>query len=122
METKLIESDLNQFTGTENYYRHPLTDCVYTDGVKYVAEEAGAYWLLDAIFSYRRKEPFQIWKLTVSPEVGPGDIRRTPAVLEMREDSDRPVLVRQEIEYTDFPLFEITMWLIDGVLILPSEY
>ena len=40
----------------------------------------------------------------------------------MQEDSDQPVLVRQEIEYSDFPLDKIELWLIDGVLLLKSEY
>lgn len=110
----ITQSELNNFTGTENYYKHPLSKCVFTDGVRYLAEEAEAYWLIDAIFSYRRKEPFQIWRLEVIPKAG--------AVLTMREDSAAPVLVRQEIEYTDFPMPVVELWLIDGVLILPSEY
>ena len=110
-----LTEELQQFTGTENYYRHAF-GCKYTDGVQYLAENAKAYWLLDAIFSYARKEPFQIWKLQLSP-VGDKD-----AVLTMREDSDTPVIVEQLIEYTDFPIEHIELWLIDGVLILPSEY
>jgi len=35
----LKESDLNQFTGTENHFIHTLTGLRYTDGVKYVAEK-----------------------------------------------------------------------------------
>lgn len=109
-----MKLELEQFTGTENYYKHPLSKCVYTDGVKYLADQAGAYWLIDAIFSYRRTEPFQVWKLMV--------IEDTSALLTMQEDSDRPILVSQNIEYTDFPEPEITIYLIDGVLLLPSEY
>ena len=51
METTISESDLSQFIGTENYYRHWTGHGVYTDGVKYLAEKAGAYWLIDAILS-----------------------------------------------------------------------
>ena len=41
---------LRQFTGTEKWYRHPFVRTVlYTDGVKYVAEQGGAYWLIDDI-------------------------------------------------------------------------
>ena len=44
------ESDLDQFTGSENWYRHGLNrNVTFTDGAKYVADEGGAYWLLDAI-------------------------------------------------------------------------
>ncbi len=116
-----VARELNQglahFYGTENYYRHALSGLRYTDGIQYLAEKAGAHWLLDAIFSYRRKEPFQVWKL----EVTEGKSRRT-ALLTMREDTNRPIKVKQKIEFTDFPLDEIEVWLIDGVLILKSEY
>ena len=47
---KLTKADLRQFTATEHWYRHPLNRAVlYTDGAKFVAERAGAYWLLDEI-------------------------------------------------------------------------
>ena len=107
-----IQAELRQFTGTENYYKHWLGN-VYTDGVKYLAEKCQAYWLLDAIFSYHRKEQFQVWTLKV---------KDNKAVLEMREDTGEPIKVRQEIKYTDFPLEEIKLFLIDGVLLLTNEY
>ena len=109
---KLKETDLEQFTGTEQYYKHWL-GINYTDGVKYLADRAGAYWLIDLIVSYRRKEPFQIWRL---------EKKDKGWLATMQEDSDQPVLVRQEIEYSDFPLDKIELWLIDGVLLLKSEY
>jgi len=109
----LKQSSLSQFIGTEHYYKHWLGK-VYTDGVKYMAEEGQAYWLLDAIFSYMRTESFQIWELKKTGT--------TSAVLTMKEDTNEPILVKQDIPLTDFPLDFIALWLIDGVLILPSEY
>ena len=44
----LSEADLAQFTGTSTYYQHSLS-VQYTDGVHYLAERGGAYWLIDAI-------------------------------------------------------------------------
>lgn len=113
METKLLQqSDLDQFTGTENYYKSAF-GLLYTDGIAFMAEKAGAYWLIDAIASYHRKEHFQVWTLRRSFSVG---------TLVMREDTDAPVLVRQRIHYTDFPLVQIKLYVVDGVLMLPSEY
>ena len=37
-------SMLSQFKGTERYYRLNRR-CLITDGAKYLADEAGAYWL-----------------------------------------------------------------------------
>lgn len=114
-----IESQLAQCIGTEKYHRlSPLHGrLVCTDGVKLMAELCGAFWLIDAIASYRRKEEMQFWTLKVS---------NNTAVLSMREDSDRPELVHQEIEYTDFPLDEMKVWVQESgqymVAMLPSEY
>lgn len=106
--------ELNQFTGTENHYKHQTGRLLWTDGVQYVAENAGAYWLIDAIVSYQRTEHFQIWELKKHND--------NSATLTMREDTGQPTKVRQEIPFTDFPLEEIKLYLIDGVLLLPSEY
>jgi len=46
MTTKtLSKSDLAQFTGSENWYRHGINrNVLYTDGAQHVAEHGGAYW------------------------------------------------------------------------------
>ena len=119
MTTKTL--NLEQFTGTERYYKHWL-GILYTDGVKYLAEEAGAYWLIDAIASWqaspkvkrdRMLQRIQFWKLRVNPD--------NSAVLVCERDSD-DVALTQEIEYTDFPLESVTLYLSECVLMLPSEY
>jgi hypothetical protein len=49
-EEKFSEAALRQFTGSEHWYRHGLNRAVlYTDGAKYVADQGGAYWLIDEI-------------------------------------------------------------------------
>ena len=87
--------------------------------VKYLADKAEAYWLIDAIASWQvekkvRNCPFQIWELKVNKD-------RT-AILTMKEDTDEPELVKQKIPYTDFPLDYQKLYLVDRVLMLPSEY
>jgi hypothetical protein len=112
-------SDLAQFTGSECWYRHPLYPSItYTDGAQYVAEAGGAYWLLDAIVSHQhharvRSEPFQVWTLKVAQD--------RSAVLTC-EDGDHALMASQSIAFTDFPLTEITLWLQNDVIFLPSEY
>lgn len=115
----LTKADLAQFTGTTRYYQHWLRQIVFTDGVHYVAETGGAYWLLDAIASYQPKlltdpmlQQFQHWKLKVNNQ---------KAQLVCERDTDDVVLT-QDIEFTDFPLDEIRFYLVAGVLMLPSEY
>ena len=116
-----IERNLAHATGSMNYTRH-FTGLLMTDGVTQLRDDADAFWLVDAIASYRRKEEFQVWELTVE---------NSKAVLTMKEDSGCPELVRQEIEYTNFPLKSIKFFnqlgSIDGenmemILMITSEY
>jgi len=57
---------------------------------------------------------FQLWALAVNED--------NTAFLTCREDSDMPVIYEQKYEYTDFPVGTWKMYLIDGVLMVPSEY
>jgi len=111
-----LDEELLQFTGTLHYYRH-FTGLHYTDGIQYLAEHAGAYWLIDLVGSYQHKlrhVPFQIWTLTVNDD--------HTARATMREDDNQPTTVRQDIPYTDFPLPTFECYCIDNVLLLKSEY
>jgi hypothetical protein len=122
-------SDLSGFTGTENYYRYsPLfRNFILTDGTKFLADEAGAYWLMDAIASHvgsYKRDTFAVvnlrqnqpdnWLLTI-------------------DDGNGKLYARQEIEFSDFPLESIKLYVCkqeDGtfphpdmwVILLPSEY
>ena len=117
-------ADLRQFTGTTQWHRWSrLTRLVCTDGAKYLAEEAGAYWLLDAIASHQnapalkgsqRLQELQIWLLTVNADKS---CRLTCA-----EDSNIAPVVVQNIEFTDFPLKEAKLYVCNNVVLLPSEY
>jgi len=115
----LTKEDLRQFTGTEFWYRHPFKrHILYTDGVKYVAETAGAYWLVDEIvFSQMKKklaaQPFQHWKLKVKPNA--------TATLTCEDGNDNVVYTKR-LSFTDFPLEEISIFFTDNVILLPSEY
>lgn len=71
-EKGFTQAELAQFTGTEKWYRHTLARNVhYTDGVLFVAERAGAYWLIDEIALAQKaeaqlaSEEFQVWTLVV---------------------------------------------------------
>lgn len=126
------QSDLNQFTGSESFFQHSLNrKVVYTEGVRYLAQKAGAYWLIDAIASWLgsdkhrnaaasdpRIDYLHLW--TLQRQAGGG------ARLFAKADSpDEPFIV-QDIEFTDFPFETIDIWVgFDGsrwTLYLPSEH
>ena len=132
-ETKptLAALDLRKFTGDLQRFRHQLhPQVIHTPGVRYVADNGHAYWLIGAIVSYfgspemnvamqqdYRLRNMQFWRLTVNGN---------SAVLVAEADVGEEPFIRQEIEYTDFPLEKIEIWAgFDGLhwtLYLPSEH
>ena len=111
---------LAQFTGTCCWFRHALNRKVlFTEGVKYLAEQAAAHWLLDEIAllqlsdGHLATEGFQVWHLNVSTDMS--------AELTC-EDGNSNVLYTKKIAYTDFPAEAITLWFTDNTILLPSEY
>jgi hypothetical protein len=120
MTKTLSELDLRSFTGSRNWYRHwAIRQVLFTDGAKYVADQAGAYWLIDEIaFAQKGEaavaaEAFQVWKLDVRPGY--------KGVLTCEDGNDRTVFIK-ELEFTDFPEPGIVLWFTDNTLFLPSEY
>lgn len=60
--------------GTDTWHRHHFVHNLYwTDSVGYIAGQAGAFWLIDAIASHLasnkrlKNEPFQVWILKKNP-------------------------------------------------------
>ena len=119
-QAKLTQSDLDQFTGSENWHRHGINrNVLFTDGAKFLADQAGAYWLLDEIAIIQRyekrvaAEEFQVWKLAVRPD--------HTATLSC-DDGNGKIAFTKEIEFTDFPLDEVLLYFANNVIHLPSEY
>lgn len=117
---KITKADLAQFTGTENWYRHPLQkNVLYTDGIQYLAEKAGAYWLIDEI-AFNQMQPiigseeFQVWTLRV-------DLEETSAVL-ICDNGNGKIVYQKTIPFTDFPFDEIKIYFTNNVILLTSEY
>lgn len=129
---QLTYESLRNFHGDLERYRHPLNrQVLYTPGVQYLAEQGGAYWLVDAIASYhgtnimdeaiaadRRVGWLHFWKLDVQEDQS--------ATLTARADSPDEPFIEQRIEYTDFCLPAIDIWAgYDSqywTLYLPSEH
>ena len=123
MNSNNLEQELRQFTGTENYYAlSPLfRSFVLTDGARYLADAAGAWWLMDAVASHLgsyKNEGFVVAKLLRA--------KASNAWILRLEDGNDEVLADQIIEYSDFPLDEITLYVIQQddlwVILLTSEY
>ena len=110
------KEELNQFKGSETFYEHKMfhLSVKLTEGCYFVRDSNSAYWLFDLICSYQpnlKDEHFQVWKLSKQEEEW----------IVVCTDGDDNHLISQNIPFTDFP-YDITIWLVDGTCLLPSEY
>ena len=117
---------------SDTRYRHSLCRRVlYTEGVRQLAIENEAYWLLDLVAThlvsrqYReaaRQDPrlaqMSFWRLPVAED--------RSAVLTARADAGVVPCITREIPWTDFPLDSAEVWAArEGevwVVYLPEEH
>ncbi len=106
MTPEELQSQLAGFYGSENLY-HRSTPIViyYTDGIKWLQENVDCYWLTDLIASYQTTKfkaanDRQFWKLVV---------KDSSAVITC-DDGDGNISITQSIDYTDFPLPQLNIW------------
>ena len=114
----VLRGTLQQFYGTETWYHHQFSSVLYTDGVKFFADAAGAYWLLDILLTETviamrdHGEAFSM--VTLKVKAGKARIEA--------DDGDGNIFWSRDIDFTDAPEGDWDFYLVDGVLMLPSEY
>ena len=130
MKTKdEILAELPNFYGSEqNFLYNPVLfpNVLLTEGALFIAEECGAYWLMDVISSHlpsvrKAGDTFAVALLTKDCVNG------SSALFALQDDVPPNVTyATQAISYTDFPLDEIKFYVSwDGkywVILLTSEY
>ena len=117
---KLRDDRSNRTLGTEHYWKH-LFGLKYTDGVKAHADIAEAYWLIDAIASYKSELPkhaskhrgWILWGL---------EVKDGSATLTARADSGEKPFIKQVISLTDHPEGDWSFYQEGSVLIIPEEH
>ena len=125
MDKDHLLDELSTFYCTEAYHR-TNPGLLVTDGVKFLADNASCYWLLDMVWSYlpvlrKSRDTFFVVVLTKEGVVAPG------AIFSIQDDiPPSQIHAQQAIDHTDFPLDEIVMYLSateeEFVLMLRSEY
>ncbi len=119
-----ILEKLEDFRGTEMFYKSATVKCRYTEGIKYLAETAHCYWMLSDSSIVAETLMKQSYFITV-------DFKRLTEKEQQKEkceaviiysDGNDNVLKTQKYISTDFPLDELRMFYVDNTLLLPSEY
>lgn len=125
-----IEHIITEAYGSMHFYRYRFLGLTYilTDMVYEIIELAEAHWLIDVITSvrsFRSKDRIMSWNITVDEHS-----RAVITAIDLKRDeataSDAPILYRQDVGATDFPLPSLTLWAQwtegDLMILLPSEY
>ncbi len=114
-----IISTLPYFSGSSNYFEHKTFGYGFshlTEGAAYIRDKCNCYWLFDLMLSFKHKlqgESFVQWDLSQA-------INGTWVIA--ASDGNGNTLASQDIKYSDFPLAGVVLWMIDNVVMLPSEY
>ena len=118
-----LKTELDMHYGSMTYYKaNPFSNIVITDGVKYFCDKCSCYWLLDEAIIYALKELGQKYSfLIVEFKV---TNKRGTTYIEVKEDSSEPLLFRRRTKdlLNKIPIGEYKFYLIDNVMLLPSEY
>src|SRR5680860_265994 len=125
METQIspyeLRNNLETFTGTETYYKIPLLNTRFTDGIKYLADTANCFWLVTdtsviakSLLNRSRFITIDFKKLSedVQDALGYG------ALIEY-SDGNGNVFETHKYHSTDFPLDYIRLFFKDDILLLP---
>jgi hypothetical protein len=118
--THELKSTMDEFMGgSDGRYRHWANRrLIYTEGIKAMADKAGAHWLLDIVATEVAPIGLKRWEAFHDPssylEVKVVDSKAT---LRLVRDDELPSLWERKIEFTDFPegewVFELSM---DGLV------
>jgi len=123
------ETDLKGFTGTENYYKD-FMGLKLTDGTKFLMDNLKCGWLISDIAVINAMEKkvldnraegnnFLIVNIVIDRE-------HNKLYWTLKEDTGKPILYRQDYNSNsiaeNYEGNEITLYLIDYVLLLTSEY
>ena len=112
-----LRGHLRMFDGTVNWYKHPFNSNMhYTDGVKFFAESAGAYWFLDIVATeladLQETEDFMSVELNV---------KNYKAKI-TADDGNGAVLWEKLIDFTNAPDGPWKFFFTNNVFYLPSEH
>lgn len=121
---KQLQSELDQFCGTGNFYSIAIIKTNFTDGIKFLAEQTNCFWLImDASIVAKRlmdKSYFIVidFKKCSDKERMYG----SPDAFITYSDGNGNELHSKEYHFTDFPLNTLRLFFVDGTLMLPGEY
>ena len=119
-----ITEGLQHFNGTEIFYQIPLTRTRFTDGLKYLANVAGCFWLIKDVSVIAKSLMDKSYFIAI-------DFKRLAekekteleceAIITYSDGNDN-IFESHRYSFTDFPLDKLRLYFVDNTVMLPSEY
>ncbi|MBP0904265.1 DUF6876 family protein [Mariniflexile gromovii] len=126
MNSKIItlQESLQQFCGSTRFFQLPLIQTRFTDGVHYLAEKAGCFWLVTDASVIAKSLMDKSYFVTI-------DFKRLSKAEQEEQgceaiitygDGNDTILETHRYNVTDFPLDALRLFFVNNTLMLPSEY
>ncbi|MCF8714683.1 hypothetical protein JM658_07555 [Joostella atrarenae] len=119
-----IKAELQHFVGSEMFFKIPLIGTRFTDGLKYLTNEAECFWLITDTSVIAKSLSKKCSFITI-------DFKRLSEKEQLEKqceaiinysDGDNNIFETHRYNVTNFPLDELRLYFIDDTLMLPSEY
>ena len=118
MKTRnVIIHEMAHYTGTVNYWNHQFfkVSIKLTDGANYIRKHCGAFWLFDLITQ-------QTYHIDKSYIIRLNNIKDYEYKFNVHDWETDEIIYQQEIPFSDFPLKQLKLYVLNGICLLPSEY
>jgi hypothetical protein len=123
MDAYRIKRALKETRRTKTFYKYlyPGKSPILISGAcKFLLDNCDSSFLFDEIIKAQDLKILQGVKFQVF------ELRKLKKdlswILSCQQISDKKLLISKAISFSNFPIEEITIWLIDKVALLPSEY
>jgi hypothetical protein len=126
MNTKVntLQENLQQFCCAEQFFQLPLIKTRFTDGVHYLAQKAGCFWLITDASVFAKNLMDKSHFITIDFKRLSKEERNEKgceAIINYGDGNDT-ILETHRYSITDFPLDELRLYFVNNTLMLPSEY
>jgi len=123
-DARELWENLAHFQATGTIYKLPICGTLYTDGIRFLAQAAKAYWLLTDASVMGKSLMDKSWFISVDFKRYSEAEREAvgfDAVITYG-DGNGTVFTEQKYHITDFPMDALKLYFVDNTLLLPSEY
>ena len=120
IEALILAPPKSEYEYFTTFEKDPI---LFTEGIRALVEAADCLWLIHAVINHQRNmclDTCQVWKIS-SRTFGVA-ARGYNAVLVDGIPADEELAVDDYFQHNVFPSLTVSLWLINGLIMLPSEH